>query len=285
MVTSTDEIGSDGSVADPWSLSSLQQVEEVKCLLRITPIWSTGILYGVAVFQNSSYVIFQALQSDRHLGRTNFQIPAGSFSIFSMLALTIWLPLYDRFLVPRLQRLTGKDGGITMLQRIGVGMVLAVVAMIVSAFVEERRRSLAISGPGSISTMSSLWLVPQLAILGLSEGFSVIGLVEFYYKQFPENMRSVAGSVIFLSSAAANYLSGLMITVIHGTTGGDGKGSWLDGDLNKGRLDNFYYVIAVIGVLNFIYFVTCAKWYRYKASETGAEISLEANSKTNNSLV
>lgn len=284
IVSTTDEIESDGSATNPWRLSTLQQVEEVKCLLRITPIWSAGILYAVAVFQSSSYVVFQALQSDRHLGHSNFEIPAGSFSVFSMLALTIWIPIYDRILVPRLQRITGNEGGITMLQRIGVGMVFAIIAMAVSACVEERRRSMANSSPGSVSTMSSLWLVPQLAILGLSEGFSLIGQVEFYYKQFPENMRSVAGSVVFLSSAMANYLSGLMITVIHRTTGGDGKSNWLDGDLNKGKLDYFYYLIAVIGVLNFMYFITCAKWYRYKVSETGAEISLEAN-KTNGSLV
>jgi len=285
LITSTDEIKPDNSLSDPWRLTTLQQVEEVKCLLRIMPIWSAGILLYVAVLQNSSYVVFQALQSNRHLGKSSFEIPAGSFSVFSMLALTFWIPLYDRVIVPRLQRITGNEGGITLLQRMGVGIIISIVAMVVSAIVEERRRTLADSSSSStISSMSSLWLIPQLTLLGLSEAFNLIGQVEFYYKQFPENMRSIAGSLVFLSSSAANYLSGFMITVIHRTTGRDGRSNWLDSDLNKGKLDYFYFLLAVIGVLNFMYFIVCARWYRYKGSDNDPEISLEEN-KSNASIV
>ncbi|KAL8464943.1 hypothetical protein ACS0TY_034432 [Phlomoides rotata] len=270
IVTQDDKINPDGSAGDPWKLCSLQQVEEVKCILRVIPIWVTAILYHVG--EKQQYIVFQAMQSNRHLGTTNFQIPPATYSIFSMLTLTLWLPVYDRLLVPFLRRLTGKPSGITVLQRIGVGVFLTVIESLVSAFVEQRRRSLALSSPmtgiqsvrGAVSSMSAMWLVPQLFVAGLAEAFSAVGQVEFFYKQFPENMRSIAGSFFFLGMAAANYLNGALISVVHRMTEKSPTGNWLPEDLNKGRLDYFYYMITGLCVLNFCYFVVCAKWYNYK---------------------
>ncbi|WOL15243.1 protein NRT1/ PTR FAMILY 2.11-like [Canna indica] len=266
-----DEIDANGCSANPWRLCTLQEVEQVKCIARIIPIWSTTIIYQVATSQEITYAILQALQSDRRLGR--FQIPAGSFTVFPMLAMTIWIPIYDRIIVPRVERITKKEGGITMLQRMGIGHVLAVVAMVVAGVTEARRRSAALShksleisitGSG-ISPFSALWLIPMLGIMGVSEAFSTVSQVEFYYKQFPENMRSFAGSVVALGFAAGGYLSSLMVMVVNRSTGRRaGEANWLAEDLNKGRLDFFYYTVAALVVLNFVYFIACAKWYRYK---------------------
>ncbi|BAS85813.1 Os03g0687000 [Oryza sativa Japonica Group] len=256
---------------NPWRLCSVQQVEEVKCLIRIVPVWSTGIIYYVAVVQQSTYVVLSALQSDRHLGRS-FQIPAASFTVFAMLAQTLWIPIYDRLLVPRLRRVTGKDEGLTLLQRQGIGIALSTVAMVMSAVVEDRRRHIALTQPtlgttitgGAISAMSSLWMVPQLMVLGLSEAFNLISQIEFYYKEIPEHMRSVAGALAFCNLALGNYLSGFLVTIVHRTTGAGSN--WLAQDLNKGRLDLFYWMIAGIGIFNIIYFMICAKWYRFKGA-------------------
>lgn len=271
VTADADEIRPDGSPARPWSLCSVQQVEEVKCLIRIVPVWSTGIIYYVAVVQQSTYVVLSALQSDRHLGRS-FQIPAASFTVFAMLAQTLWIPIYDRLLVPRLRRVTGKDEGLTLLQRQGIGIALSTVAMVMSAVVEDRRRHIALTQPtlgttitgGAISAMSSLWMVPQLMVLGLSEAFNLISQIEFYYKEIPEHMRSVAGALAFCNLALGNYLSGFLVTIVHRTTGAGSN--WLAQDLNKGRLDLFYWMIAGIGIFNIIYFMICAKWYRFKGA-------------------
>lgn len=272
IITPEDEIKSDGTAANPWRLCSIQQVEEAKCVFRVIPIWAAAIIYHIAIIQQQQYVVFQALQSNRHLGKTNFQIPAATYTIFSMLSLTLWVPIYDRLVVPFLRRLTGKEGGITLLQRIGIGFFLAVIASLISAFIEERRRTLALSRPasgvhsprGAVSSMNALWLVPQLSLAGLAEAFAAIGQVEFYYKQFPENMRSFAGSLFFCGMAASSYVNSLLISIVHHTTEGSPTGNWLPEDLNKGRLDYFYFLITALGALNVCYFVAFAKWYRYK---------------------
>nr|POF19227.1 protein nrt1/ ptr family 2.11 [Quercus suber] len=160
-------------------------------------------------------------------------------------------------------------------EKMGVGMVLAIITMLVSAVVEERRRTLAVNNPvgidprrGLISSLSGMRLVPQLSLVGLSEAFTVIAGVEFYYKQFPENMRSIGGSFLFVGFALSNYLSSFLVSVVHRTTSGAATWQWLPQDLNKGRLDYFYYLIAAIVVVNFGYFIMCAKWYKYKGSGT-----------------
>lgn len=275
IITAEDQINQDGSAVNPWGLCSIQQVEEVKCVVRILPIWVSAMVYNIVIIQQQTYVVFQALQSNRRLGNTSFKIPAASYSIFNMIGLTIWIPFYDRVLVPRLRKITGKDGGITILQKMGFGMVLGIVTMIVSAIVETNRRNSALAKPigfdpirGAVSSMSGLWLAPQLILVGISEAFTVVALVEFYYKQFPENMRSVGGSFTFLGFAGSSYLSSFLISIVHRTTGGgDGNGGWLAQDLNKGKLDYFYYLVTALMGLNLCYFITCARWYKYKGSE------------------
>ncbi|KAG9455741.1 hypothetical protein H6P81_000249 [Aristolochia fimbriata] len=286
IITETEELTADGkSPANPWHLCSMQQVEEVKCILRVIPIWAAGVLFSVAVVQQQTFVVVQALQSDRTLWK-GFQIPAASFIVFSMLALTLWIPIYDRLIVPSIRKTTGREGGITLLQRMGIGAFLSVVAMVVSGAVETRRRGVALGEPtlgsaaggGRVSAMSALWLVPQLMLTGLSEAFGAVAQLEFYYKQFPENMRSVAGSLIFLGMAGSNYLSGFLVSAIHGATERPGRVHWLPEDLNQGRLEYFYFTIAVLGLGNFVYFLVCASWYRYKAVDRTVveEIELES---------
>ncbi|XP_065007203.1 protein NRT1/ PTR FAMILY 2.11-like isoform X1 [Musa acuminata AAA Group] len=283
IITPMDDIKPDGSASDGWRLCSLQQVEQMKCLVRIIPVWSSCIIFEVTVVLTWTYVVFQALQSDRHLGHSNFEIPAATFTVFTMAAMTIWLLVYDRFVVRLLQRVTGKEGGITLLQRMGTGIALSVVMMIVGGLVEERRRSYALHKPtlgtasngGAISSMSSLWLIPQLVIAGLSDAFNLVGQVEFYYKQFPENMRSMAGGLLFLGFACSNYLGSLIITIVHRTTGGHQKSNWLAEDLNQGRLDLLYFSIASVCAVNLVFFIVCAKWYKYKTSDKDHEIALQ----------
>ncbi|KAL2321931.1 hypothetical protein Fmac_026310 [Flemingia macrophylla] len=281
IITPKDSINPDGSACDPWRLCSMQQVEEMKCLVRVIPIWLSGIFFYVAIVQQSTMLVFQAVQSDRSVLNTSFKIPAASYTIFQMMSLTLWLPIYDRMIVPSLRMVTKKEGGITVLQRMGIGMFLTIFCMMVSGVVEERRRTLALSNPigmvprkGAISSMSALWLVPQLILAGLADAFTVVGQVEFFYKQFPENMKSLAGSLFFCGLAGSSYLSSLLISIIHRVTDKSSTGNWLPQDLNKGRLDYFYYVITAIQVVNLGYFILCAKWYRYKGDGTSSS-SLE----------
>ncbi|XP_065879415.1 protein NRT1/ PTR FAMILY 2.11-like [Euphorbia lathyris] len=292
IITSKDEINSDGSATNPWRICSIQQVEQVKCWLRIIPLWISSVIFNIPMIQQHNYAVLQALQLDKHLGSNGFQVPAATYAIFTMLSLTIWVPIYDRIVVPRLQRLTGKEGGFTLLQRMGIGFIFAILSMFVAGLVEKSRRNVALSSPrigispkgGSISALSGMWLVPQLALTGLAEAFNYVAQTEFYYKQFPDNMRSIAQSLFFASNAVSSYFCGFLVSVVHHVSSRSTSGDWLAEDLNKGRLDYFYYMIGGIEIVNLMYFLVCAKWYRYTSVDDSTN-TLEMSTRTKLSQV
>ncbi|XP_010459536.1 PREDICTED: protein NRT1/ PTR FAMILY 2.9 [Camelina sativa] len=270
--TQDDKLNKDGSPANPWKLCSMQQVEEVKCVIRVLPVWLSAALFYLAYIQQTTYTVFQSLQSDRRLSSGSFQIPGATYTVFLMLGMTIFIPIYDRVLVPFLRKYTGRDGGITQLQRVGAGIFICIISMMVSAIVEQYRRKVALTRPtlgfiprkGAISSMSGMWLIPQLVLMGIGDALAGVGQMEFYYKQFPENMRSFAGSLYFCGIGLASYLSTFLLSAVHDTTEGFSRGNWLPEDLNKGRLEYYYYLVAGIMTLNFAYFLVVSHWYRYK---------------------
>ncbi|MBA0566460.1 hypothetical protein Golob_011273, partial [Gossypium lobatum] len=82
-----------------------------------------------------------------------------------------------RLSLPR--ALTGKPAGITMLQRIGPGMVLFVIKLLIATLVEMRRLKTAqkyelVDKPNAMVPMSVWWLVTQYVLCGLSEVFTVV---------------------------------------------------------------------------------------------------------------
>ena len=259
------ELNSDGIRVNTWTLASIQQVEEVKCLARIFPIWAAGILSLTSMAQQWTFTISQAMKMDRHLG-PKFQIPAGSMGVISFITIGLWVPIYDRLFVPTLRKFTKHEGGITLLQRIGIGMVFSVLSMVVAGLVEKMRRDLANSNPGplGIAPMSVMWLAPQLVLMGMCEAFNIIGQIEFFNRQFPEHMRSIANSLFSCSFAGASYVSSLIVTIVHKTTRTKSHPDWLTNDINHGKLDYFYYLIAGTGVLNLVYFLYVARRYHYK---------------------
>ena len=234
--------------------------------MRIFPIWATGIVSLIAMVQQWTFTISQALKMDRHLG-SNFQVPAGSITVISFITIGLLLPFYDRFLIPALRRVTNQEDGITLLQRIGIGNIFSILSMVVAALVEKERRVSANNSNNSssgIAPMSVFWLAPHLILMGFCEAFNILGQIEFFNRQFPEHMRSIGNALFSCSLGGASYLSSLLVMVVHRVTAARDRPDWLTNDINKGRLDYFYYLLAGLGVLNLICFLYCANRYRYK---------------------
>ncbi|XP_010498968.1 PREDICTED: protein NRT1/ PTR FAMILY 2.12-like [Camelina sativa] len=257
-VITEGDLTSEGAPADRWRLCSVQEVEEVKCLIRVVPIWSAGIISIVAMTTQGTFIVFQAVKMDRHMG-PHFEIPAASVVVISYITIGIWLPIYDRLLVPSLSRI--QEFRFTLLQRMGIGIIFAILSMFTAGFVEGVRRT----RDTAVTQTSVFWLAVPLILMGLCESFNFIGQIEFFNSQFPEHMRSIANSLFPLSFAAANYLSSLLVTTVHKFSGTKDQPDWLNRDLDKGKLDYYYYMIAGLGVVNLVYFWYCARNYQYKA--------------------
>ncbi|XP_010547793.1 PREDICTED: protein NRT1/ PTR FAMILY 2.11-like [Tarenaya hassleriana] len=287
ILTPEDRLNPDGSPAEPWKLATMQQVEEMKCILRVLPIWFSTAVYYLAIAQQMTYPVLQALQSDRRIGSGKFEIPAATYTVFLMAGMTGFIIIHQTLLKPLLKRITG----VTLLQRMGTGMAFSVASMAIAGIVERRRRTIALTKPtlgndpkrGAVSSFSGLWLIPQLILAGIAEGLMVVGQNEFYYEEFPENMRSFAGSMYYVGTGISSYLGSFLISMIHKRTTHSPTGNWLDEDLNKGRLDYFYYMITGISAVNFVCFLVMAKWYRYKDIDDETEAEAE-NLDRNNSV-
>jgi peptide/histidine transporter 3/4 len=256
------------SLASPWQLCSVTQVEEVKMILKVLPIWASTLLVWTALSQMETFTVEVGATMDRHV-TTKFLFPSASLAVFELVNIIFILPLYDRFVVPLLRRFSGYPQGITALQRIGAGMVYSTLAMLVAALVETKRVQVArdrglLDRPELTIPMSIFWLVPQKFLRGSTEIFTQIGQLEFFYNEAPERMRSL-GTAIYLSTIACGFfLSSALVTAVNKfTRGGDSPG-WLTDNLNRSRLDLFYLLLAGLSFCNFLLFLACSSWYKYK---------------------
>lgn len=252
-----------GLAIDPWSLCTVRQVEELKAAIKVLPIWSTGIVIAVTISQHSFHVL-QARTMDRHF-IASFQIPAGSFGVFSLLTMTGWVAIYDRALVPFLSKLTKQPRGLGFKQRMGIGLAISCLASAVSALVERRRRSVAIregfsNNPIGVVSMSAMWLIPQNCLNGLAEGFNAIGQIEFYYSQLPKSMASIAMALFSLGLAMGNVLGSIMVSSLNHLSKENGV-IWVSNNLNQGHYDYYYWVLTAMSVLNFFYYLVCSWGY------------------------
>ncbi|WJX83524.1 hypothetical protein P8452_66184 [Trifolium repens] len=250
-----------------WNLVTVHRVEELKSIIRMLPIWASGILLITSSSHLGSFVIQQARSMDRHLSHS-FQIAPANMSIFSVLTMMTGVMLYERYFVPFARRFTKNPAGITCLQRMGVGFVINIIATIVSALVEIKRKTVAanynlLDNPKAIIPISVFWLVPQYCLHGVAEVFMSVGHLEFLFDQSPESMRSSATALYCITTAIGNYMGTLLVSLVHKYTGKENN--WLpDRNLNRGRLDYYYFLISGIQVINLIYYVICAWLYTYK---------------------
>ncbi|GJM93055.1 hypothetical protein PR202_ga09576 [Eleusine coracana subsp. coracana] len=263
-------------VTPEWRLCTVQQVEDAKATVRVLPIWSTGIMPGVIIGQQM-FPVLQATTMDRRVGR--FEIPAASFGVFSILTLTVWVAVYDRALVRPLSRLTGHARGLTLRQRMGLGLALFAAAMAVAARTESARRAQAIAeglrdfGPRSGRTvrMSAMRLLPQHCLTGLAEALNLIGQIEFYYAEFPKSMSSIGVSLLALGLGFGGVMGSAIVGIIGAATGRDGRDGWLVNNLNRGHYDYYYLVLTVLCAANVVYFLLCGWAYGEEGQNRAAD--------------
>ncbi|XP_059635282.1 protein NRT1/ PTR FAMILY 8.5-like [Cornus florida] len=246
-----------------WRLCTVTQVEEFKSFIRIFPIWLTTIVIFLPFSQLHGFFLGQAMIMNRKV-TSHYTIPPGSVPIFGLLSVFVIIPIYDRLLVPLLRRLTGQPRGITSLQRVFVGLVFSILSMVVAAIVEKKRRD-----HHDPSTMNVSWLYPQFALVGAGESFTYVGLMEFFYDQATEGTKSVTNAIFLTEISLSNSLASLLVKMVQISTGGEE--GWLRNDLNKSRLDYFYWLLAGIGIVNLFAYLFAATTYNGK---NGAVLSV-----------
>jgi dipeptide/tripeptide permease len=255
--------------------STVTEVEEVKMVVKLLPIWSTCILFWTVYSQMTTFSVEQATRMDRHLrpGATSgFVVPAGSLSVFLFISILLFTSINERVLVPVAARLTGRPQGLTSLQRVGTGLAFAIVAMAVSALVEKMRRD-ASNARGE--AVSAFWLVPQFFLVGAGEAFAYVGQLEFFIREAPERMKSMSTGLFLVTLSMGFFLSSFLVFAVDGVT----RGAWIKNNLDAGRLDLFYWMLAVLGVANLAVFLVFARRHVYKPSTVPSAVAPAGSEK------
>lgn len=252
--------------SSPWRLCTVTQVEELKILSRMFPIWATGIVFSAVFAQMPTLFVEQGKMMDRTVG--SFTIPAASLSLFNHVSIIILVPIYDRAIVPIARKRTGKERGFSQLQRMGIGLFISVLCMSAAALLEIKRLQLAselgLTDKDAAVPMTIFWQIPQYFLLGSAEVFTFIGQHEFFYEQAPDAMRSLCSAFSLLTNSLGNYLSSLILTIVTYLTTEGGKVGWIPDNLNEGHLDYFFWLLAGLSFLNMLVYIVFARKYKDK---------------------
>lgn len=260
-VTNNDLDDQKQGIRNQWRLCPITQVEEVKCILRLLPIWLCTILYSVVFTQMASLFVEQGDAMKTTV--SNFRIPAASMSSFDIISVASFIFLYRRVIDPLVCRIRKK--GLTELQRMGIGLIIAILAMLAAGIVECYRLKYADKNcthcKGS-SSLSIFWQVPQYALIGASEVFMYVSQLEFFNAQAPDGLKSFGSALCMTSISLGNYVSSLLVTMVMKISTEDHMPGWIPGNLNKGHLDRFYFLLAALTMMDLGVFTLCARWYK-----------------------
>ncbi|KAJ6307286.1 hypothetical protein OIU76_017140 [Salix suchowensis] len=171
---------------NPWRLCTITQVEEAKCVLKMLPVWLCTIIYSVVFTQMASLFVEQGDVMHSYIGK--FHLPAASMSAFDICSVLICTGIYRQILVPFAGRLSGNPKGLTELQRMGIGLIIGMLAMLAAGATEIERLKNVVDGH-KVSSLSIFWQIPQYVLVGASEVFMYVGQLEFFNGQAPDGIK------------------------------------------------------------------------------------------------
>nr|POE55196.1 protein nrt1/ ptr family 6.2 [Quercus suber] len=194
----------DFETPNPWRLCTVTNVEEVKMLIKLLPIWATTIIFWPMHAQLASFSVQQSATMDRSIG--NFQIPAASLYAFFVVAIMITLAIYDRLIMPLMKK-SRNSQGLTNLQKVGLGLFFSILGMAAAALVEKRR--LSVVGANNRSTItrsitlpiSAFFLLPQFILVGIGEAFILSGELDFFTNNAPNGMKAITTGLCLTTSS------------------------------------------------------------------------------------
>ncbi|KDO85793.1 hypothetical protein CISIN_1g035554mg, partial [Citrus sinensis] len=238
IMTSADITTNEDQNPNQWRLCTVTQVEEMLSLF---------VEQGAAM----------------NTGVSNFQIPPASMTAFDIVSTTAFILLYDKLIVPLYLKVAKRRPKTpSELQRVGIGLAIATVAMIIAGIVEQRRLKYASFGGEETSSLSIFWQTPQYVLLGVSEAFVYVAQMEFFASQIPNGLKSLGIALSMSSTAIGTYVCSMILSVVMVLTTKNGKPGWVPPNLNDGHLDRFFFLSATVTAMNLGVFVVCARRYK-----------------------
>eukprot|EP00936_MAST-01D_sp_MAST-1D-sp1_P001255 g1255.t1 len=237
-------------------------------------------------------------------GKNPTQLNAATLNCFDSSVILVFIPLFDKFLYPSIERagirltvlrkigtgfffciLSMTVAGVIEISRKDAQTILYTdetmppsdLANGCATVVKDNKCSVSLSKEGngechcSISESSSGYLTGctdqplndisiwfqsfQFLLIGIGEIFTSISSYELFYSEVPESMRSVCQALNLLATCLGSFITGALNSVFV---------TWLPDNLNNGKLNIFFFVLAFLMFLNLLAFMRVSPGFKYK---------------------
>uniref|UniRef100_A0A0B6ZE32 Major facilitator superfamily (MFS) profile domain-containing protein n=1 Tax=Arion vulgaris TaxID=1028688 RepID=A0A0B6ZE32_9EUPU len=273
-------------------------VDGVVSVIKVTPFCLLVIMYWAIYAQMSNTFFAQSERMDVRLG-DGITVPAAALNVFNTISIIILIPIVDRFVYPLFERI-GRP--LTYLKRMGIGMVLSVIAVCVAGIVEIYRKEFLVNSHVQVlagqnftsSSMSVFVQIPQFALIGASEIFTSVTTLEFAYNQAPVSMQGLLTGLFLAASGVGNWVSTAILSIVQAAT--EERPWWCD-EINHCNMEYLLFLLGGLMFLNFLVFCFISHFYKYqdpasfekdttldKKNEVQDEVQLEQEHKTENGV-
>ncbi|KAL8475573.1 hypothetical protein ACS0TY_028289 [Phlomoides rotata] len=154
------------------------------------------------------------------------------------------MPLYDTVFILIVRVFMHIEKGISVMQRMGIGMFLSVIAMIITTITEERRL--------------------EYILLGVLDIFTVVGMQEFFYYEVLVRMRTMGIALYTSVFGVESFFNAFLISVIEYLTSSErgGQGNWFSDDMAQAQLDKYYWFLAFSSAVCLLTFLIFCRFFK-----------------------
>jgi len=110
-----------------------------------------------------------------------------------------------------------------------------------------------------ISSLSVFAQIPQFVLIGISEILSSVTSLDFFYSQSPLELRSIVQSLNLATTALGSWAVIPLVLIVNASK----TSPWITTNLDDGKLENYFVLLAILMLSNNIFFIYISKNYKY----------------------
>lgn len=178
-----------------------ERVDGVKAVYRVMAVFFFALAFWAVWDQNLSEWVLQAAKMDRTIGvgSYHFTMLAGQVQTFNPIFLLLFIPVFNYWIYPFLDRIGLKT---TPLRRLGAGLVLTALSFVIIALIQ--------ANIDKGATPSIWWQIFAYVILSAAEVLVSITGLEYAYTHSPKSMKSTMTAIWLLVVSLGNLFTGVI---------------------------------------------------------------------------
>ncbi|KMT09249.1 hypothetical protein BVRB_6g133490 [Beta vulgaris subsp. vulgaris] len=265
-------IGAEGVSIEPFEISLMIKTI-AKFLMCKFPIWSTFVIGGLVSSVGNTYFMEQAGQMDPKLG--HWEVPTAFFLLFYKLVNMVSTKICQGIISSN----SNKSRWIT-----AFSLGISVICCMNAALVEKTRLDVVkshglIDKSDELVPLSMFLMLPQFFLLGVFDGAYNCCVFEFFQEQTPRSLKKYLNSLMHFVLGLGILFNVLSVYLVGKVSGRGGRQTWFQHNLNRSRLDYYYWMLAVLSAINLAFYMLvvlcCSKFIESEKTEPQSHSEIE----------